>query len=148
MDAKQIVITFAESMTGLMEILIKENEAIKAHKYSDIGPLQSRKVQLAKGFDEAQRQIEANLEILDVLDQEERSDLRKLYKRFRDTLATNMLSLRGAHDATDRIIKLIIDAVKEQRGVKTAPAAFCRRGNGYAAYSTPQTASIAFSADS
>jgi hypothetical protein len=59
-----------------------------------------------------------------------------------------MLSLRGAHDATDRIIKLIIDAVKEQRGVKTAPSAFGRRGKGYAAYSNPQSASIAFCADS
>ncbi|MBL6600535.1 MAG: hypothetical protein ISP41_16740 [Alphaproteobacteria bacterium] len=148
MDAKQIVIGFAESMNGLMEILIQENELIQSRKYADLKSLQSRKIQLAKGYEEAQRQVESDLEVLNALDENERTDLRKLYKRFRDVLAQNMLSLRGAHDATDRIVKLIIDAVKEQRGVKTAPSAFGRRGNGYAAYSNPQSASIAFCADS
>lgn len=148
MDPKQIVIGFAESMNGLMELLIQENDIIKSRKYSDLAGLQSRKVQLAKGFEIAQRQVESNPEIFDVLADEERTDLRKLYKKFRDVLAENMLSLRGAHDATDRVVKLIIDAVKEQRGVKTAPSAFGPRGNGYAAYSNPQSASIAFCADS
>jgi hypothetical protein len=148
MDAKQIVLAFAESMTGLMEILIQENEIVQSRKYSELAPLQSRKAQLAKGYEEAQRLIEGNLEVLDVLDPEERSNLRKLYKRFRDVLATNMLSLRGAHDATDRIIKLIIDAVKEQRGVKTAPSAFGHRAKGYGAYSNPHSASIAYCTDS
>jgi hypothetical protein len=148
MDAKQIVISFAESMNGLMEVLIQENDLIQSRKYSDLASLQSRKVQLAKGFEEAQRRVEGDLEVLNALDESERTDLRKLYKKFRDVLAQNMLSLRGAHDATDRIVKLIIEAVKEQRGVKTAPSAFGPRGNGYAAYSNPQSASIAFCADS
>jgi hypothetical protein len=148
MDARQIVVTFTENMNALMEILLQENSYLKARKFKDIEKLQSKKTQLAKGYSEAQLRIESDLEVLDVLSTAERTDLRKLYKLFRDTLAENMLALRGAHDATDRVIKLIIDAVKEQRGVKTAPSAFGPRSNGYAAYSNPQTATIALSTES
>ena len=143
MDPRQIVLSFAESMNGLMEILLQETAVLKSHKYTNLTGLQSRKSQLAKGYAEAQMLVEGDLEVLDSLSTEERTDLRKLYKSFRDVLAENMLALRGAHDATDRVVKLIIDAVKDQRGVKTAPSAFGPRGNGYAAYSNPQSASIA-----
>jgi hypothetical protein len=148
MNAREIVLSFTESMTGLMEILMRENAVLKTHEYSDLAELQSKKVQLAKGYSEAQRLVESDLDVLDALTKEERTDLRKLYKAFRDALAENMLSLRGAHDATDRVIKLVIDAVKDQRNVKTAPSAFGRRANGYAAYSNPQSASIALCTDS
>jgi hypothetical protein len=147
MDARQIVSTFAASMSGLMEILLEENNVLKSRKFTDLAGLQSRKSQLAKGYAEAQRCIEGEPDALDALSSEERTDLRKLYKRFRDVLAENMLAIRGAHDATDRVVKLIIEAVKEQRGVKTAPSAFGARGNGYAAYSNHQTASIALSTE-
>ncbi len=148
MTARQIVMTFAESMNALMEILRHEHAILKARKLKELSQLQSRKTQLAKGYAEAQRQVESDPEVLDSLSTEERTDLRKLYKSFRDALAENMLSLRGAHDATDRVVKLIIEAVKEQRGVKTAPSAFGRRANSYAAYSTPQSASIALCPES
>lgn len=147
MEARQSVMTFATSMTGLMEILLQETDVLKTRKYTDLTGLQSKKTQLAKGYAEAQRRIEGDLDALDALSTEERTDLRKLYKRFRDVLAENMLALRGAHDATDRVIKLIIQTVKDQRGVKTAPSAFGPRGSGYAAYSNHQTASIALSTE-
>ncbi|MDA0342127.1 MAG: hypothetical protein O3B74_11085 [Proteobacteria bacterium] len=143
MDARQIVLDFAECMNGLMEILRQENAIIATHKYGDLTPLQSRKTQLAKGYAQAQSAVQNDLEVLNALSTEERTDLRKLYKAFRNVLSENMLALRGAHDATDRVVKLIIDAVKQQRGVKTAPLAFGPRSKGYAAYSTPASASIA-----
>lgn len=148
MDAKQIVQTFAESMSGLMQILLKENEILKSRNFKDLDALQSRKTQLAKGYAEAQGRIEKDYDVLEVLSPDERHDLRKLYKTFRNVLSENMLALRGAYDATDRVVNLIIDAVKDQRGVKTAPLAFGPRANGYAAYSNPASASIAFCTDS
>ncbi|MDE0810372.1 MAG: hypothetical protein OSB69_13770 [Alphaproteobacteria bacterium] len=148
MDARQIVLCFAESMNGLMQLLLQENAIIKSRKYKELASLQSKKTQFSKGYAGAQQLVENDPSVLDILTPEERTDLRKLYKSFRDVLAENMLSLRGAHDATDRVVKLIIDAVKEQRGVKTAPSAFGRRANGYAAYSSPASASIALYTES
>lgn len=148
MDAKQIVWRFTESMSALMDILLKENETLKSRNFKDLDALQSRKTQLAKGYAEAQGMIERDFSVFEVLSSDERLDLKKMYKVFRNVLSENMLALRGAHDATDRVVKLIIDAVKDQRGVKTAPLAFGPRANGYSAYSNLASASIALSTDS
>ena len=148
MDPKQIVQSFAESMSGLMDLLLQENAILARRSYKDLDSLQSKKNQLAKAYAEVQNTVQHDPGVFDSLSTEERTDLRALYKRFRTVLSENMLALRGAHDATDRVIKLIIDTVKEQRGVKSAPAAFGPRVRGYAAYSTPMTASIALSTES
>ena len=60
---------------------------------------------------------------------------RKLYKKFRGVLSENMIVLRGSHDATENVIKIVIDAVKKERGIQanTAPA-FKARPQGYKAY--------------
>lgn len=148
MDPRQIAESFAESMSGLMELLIQENAILARRAFKDLDSLQSKKQQLARSYAEAQGSVESNPDVFATLSTSERDDLRALYKRFRGVLSENMLALRGAHDATDRVIKLIIDTVKEQRGVRSAPAAFGKRATGYAAYSTPLTASIALCTDS
>ncbi|MBM86349.1 MAG: hypothetical protein CMM47_10045 [Rhodospirillaceae bacterium] len=147
MDPRQIVLAFAESMTALMDILNQENEVIATCKYIDLEPLQPRKVALARQYSNAQGCVENDLGVLESLSEEERTDLRALYKNFRRVLSENMLALRGAHDASERVVNIIIDAIKQQRGVKTAPSAFGPRTSGYAAYSTPATASIALSTE-
>ena len=147
MNPQQIVLAFAESMTALMDILKQENEVIAARKYKDLEPLQPRKVALARQYSDAQGWVENDLGVLESLSEEERTDLRALYKMFRRALSENMLALRGAHDASERVVNLIIEAIKDQRGVKTAHSAFAPRTSGYAAYSTPATASIALSTE-
>ena len=147
MDAREDIKSFAESINNLMQVLSQENSLIAARAFNDLGSLQTRKAQFTKAYTKAQNKVQNEPEILNSLTSEERADLKTLYKNFREVLSDNMIALRGAYDATDRVINLIIDAVKEQRGVKSSPAAFGQRPRGYDAYFKPETATIALSTE-
>ncbi|MBH68614.1 MAG: hypothetical protein CMM58_09705 [Rhodospirillaceae bacterium] len=134
-DHRAVVERFVGSMTSLMELLVQETAILTANKYKELEPLQTRKVQLAKAYEDAQNSLQENANTLDHLTSEERDDLKLLYKKFRGVLSENMIVLRGSHDATDRVIKLVIDAVKKERGMSPeSSTAFKSRPQGYQAY--------------
>ena len=136
MEQKKIVETFVESMSQLMEILQTETDILNTQVYEGIDTLQTRKVQLTKHYLEAQDKMQASPDAITQLNDTERANLKVLYKKFRNTLSENMLTLRGSYDATDRVVNLVIEAVKKQRGVtKKNIEAFAARPQGYAAYS-------------
>ena len=90
---------------------------------------------LSKAYEDAQRKLQEQQNSLDCLNEDERQDLRDLYKKFRGVLSENMIVLRGSHDATERVIELVIDAVKKERGSQTQSIpAFKARPQGYKAY--------------
>ena len=86
-------------------------------------------------YEDAQKRLQEQRDAVTCLNEQEREDLRKLYKKFRGVLSENMIVLRGSHDATENVIKIVIDAVKKERGIAahTAPA-FKARPQGYKAY--------------
>jgi len=144
MEHRKITEAFVESMSQLMEILQMETDILNTQIYEGIDTLQARKVQLTKCYLEAQNKMQASPDVITCLNDIERADLRVLYKKFRNTLSENMLTLRGSYDATDRVVNLVIEAVKKQRGVtKRNIEAFAARPQGYAAYSTPESANAA-----
>jgi hypothetical protein len=121
MNPRDVVKLFVESMTQLMAVMRHEIDLVKARDFAKLEDVQRRKVQLAKTYDEHQTRLRKNLTVLDSLSAEERGDLRKLYAAFRETLSENMLALKSAHDAADRVVKMVIAGVKKSRGV-TGPA--------------------------
>ena len=144
MEQRRIVESFVESMNQLMEILQTETDILNTQVYEGIDTLQARKVQLTKHYLEAQNKMQDSPDVVTHLNETERNDLKILYKKFRNTLSENMLTLRGSYDATDRVVNLVIEAVKKQRGVtKKNIEAFAARPQGYAAYSTPESANAA-----
>ncbi len=106
MNPRDVVKMFVESMTQLMAVMRHEIELVKAREFAKLEDVQRRKLQLAKNYDENQTRLRKNLAVLDALSAEERGDLRKLYATFRETLSDNMLALKSAHDAADRVIKM------------------------------------------
>ncbi len=136
MNPRDVVQLFVESMTQLMAVMRHEIDLVKAREFNRLEDVQRRKAQLAKTYDEHQTRLRKNLSALDTLSAEERSDLRKLYAAFRETLSENMLALKSAHDAADRMVKMVINGVKKARGV-TGPAVNTSKPvRGYAAYAT------------
>lgn len=134
MNPRDVVKLFVESMTQLMAVMRHEIELVQSREFGKLEDVQRRKQQLAKTYDEHQARIRKNLSVLDSLSGEERSDLRKLYAAFRETLSDNMLALKSAHDAADRVVKMVISGVKKARGV-TGPAVTPGKPvRGYAAY--------------
>jgi hypothetical protein len=143
MEQRQIIEHFADSMNNLMNLLQDETNLLNTHIYKELDSLQMRKVQLTKSYLNAQENLQNSPGSLACLKEEERTDLKVLYKKFRNVLSENMLTLRGSYDATERVVNIVIEAVKKQRGVSTNSEAFSSRPQGYAAYSILKTANMA-----
>ena len=60
--------------------------------------------------------------------------MRDLYQRFRCALSDNMLALRSSHDAAERVVSLIMESVRKQRGIDAEAPSFGKPRTGYAAY--------------
>lgn len=140
MDPRELIQHFVESMTQLMALMRQETELVRNKKYDQVERIQRHKVKLTKSFEGHQKALQKDLSVVEQLSSEERSELRSLYQAFRETLSENMLALKAAQDATDRVVKMIIGGVRKSRGLPEEGAQ-PRRGKaavqrGYGAYAT------------
>lgn len=129
-----IVEAFRESMIGLMKLLNEETALLKKREFKTLDKLQARKRQLSLSFDKHQTEVRAHPEVLDDVPDDDRTELRELYQRFRCTLSDNMLALRSSHDAAERVVSLIMESVRKQRGIDADAPTFGKTRTGYAAY--------------
>lgn len=143
MSTRATIQQFVESMTQLMALLRREIEVLKARDYDTLEDIQRTKTMLGKTYDSSQEALRKDLSVLDSLSAEERSELRQLYARFRETLSENMLAIKAAQDATDKAVKLVIDGVKKARGINGEPSKPGRPARGYAAYGNGSATSFA-----
>ena len=127
-EARLIVENFVDSMTHLMELLIKETSILNDKDFDGLESIQSRKLHLSRVYEDAQKRLQEQRDSVNCLNEEEREDLRKLYKKFRGVLSENMIVLRGSHDATENVIKIVIDAVKKERGIQPIPHQLSKLG--------------------
>ncbi|WP_420566472.1 hypothetical protein [Thalassobaculum sp.] len=138
MEPRELIQHFVESMTQLMALMRQETELVRNKQYDQVERIQRHKVKLSQAFETHQRAIKQNLSAVETLSAEERSELRSLYQVFRETLSENMLALKAAQDATDKMVNLIISGVRKARGLPdTAPVQTGRKAatrRGYGAY--------------
>lgn len=134
MNPRDVVRLFVESMTQLMALMRHEIELVQARDFTKLEEIQRHKLQLAKSYEEHQTRLRKTPSALGSLSAEERGDLRKLYAAFRETLSENMLALKSAHDAADRVVKMIIAGVRKARGVNGPAVNPGKPVRGYAVY--------------
>lgn len=145
MDKRDILKQFVESMTQLMSVMRREIEILKARDYKKLEEIQRTKTALGKTYDHTQRVLQSDMSIVSMLTEDERSEIRTLYARFREALSENMLALKAAQDATDRAVKMVVDGVKKARGLPmTEPTKPGRPARGYAAYGGGMGTSASF----
>lgn len=138
-----IIDAFRESMIGLMKLLNEETAMLKRREFKSLDKLQARKRQLSISFEKHQTAMRSHPEVLELIPADDRTSLRELYQRFRCALSDNMLALRSSHDAAERVVSLIMDSVRKQRGITAEEPAFGRPRTGYAAYSPSGAAAAA-----
>ena len=92
-EARLIVENFVDSMTHLMELLIKETSILNDKDFDGLESIQSRKLHLSRVYEDAQKRLQEQRDSVNCLNEEEREDLRKLYKKFRGVLSENMIVL-------------------------------------------------------
>lgn len=130
-----IIDAFRESMIGLMKLLNEETELLKKREFKTLDKLQARKRQLAISYEKHQTAVRRHPEVLELIPSEDRTALRDIYQRFRCALSDNMLALRSSHDAAERVVSLIMESVRKQRGITTETVpAFGKTRTGYDAY--------------
>jgi|GEM_PF-556369 len=138
MDPRELIQHFVESMTQLMAVMRQETDLVRGKRYDQVERMQRHKVKLTKVFEAHQSAIQQDLSVVQTLSDDERTELRSLYQAFREALSENMLALKAAQDATDRVVKMIIGGVRKSRGL-SEEAGPPRRGKaavqrGYGAY--------------
>lgn len=136
MEPRDLIQHFVESMIQLMALMRQEIELVHNKHYEQVERIQRHKVKLTKAFEIHQTALRKDMGVVNALSEGERSELRALYQAFRDTLSENMLALKAAQDATDRVVKMIISGVRKSRGLPEE-AVRPKRGpapRGYGAY--------------
>ena len=142
MQNMELIGQFVEAMTQLTTILRDEVALVRARKFEALEGLQKRKVAQAKSYDILQARVKNNIKALDALSDSERAELRELYADFRDALSENMLVLKGTQEATDRVVKMIINSVKKARGVPDQAPVRGKPVTGYGAYANNSARSL------
>ena len=97
-----------------MKLLNEETALLKKREFKTLDKLQARKRQLSLSFDKHQTAVRAHPEVLDNVPDDDRTELRNLYQRFRCALSDNILALRSSHDAAERVVSLIMESVRKQ----------------------------------
>ena len=75
-EARLIVENFVDSMTHLMELLIKETSILNDKDFDGLESIQSRKLQLSRVYEDAQKRLQEQSDAVTCLNEQEREDLR------------------------------------------------------------------------
>jgi hypothetical protein len=97
----------------LVEILERENEALRNHQNADLREILDDKVTLSRVYESRMQAISEKPEILDGVDAEIRSRLRELGLKANELIAENGNLLRTAMTVSRRVVELIADSVRE-----------------------------------
>ncbi len=98
----------------LAQILAQEVDLLDAMQVKEIAALQEEKLQLL-GMLEAQKKVlQRKPELLDHLEEDERTELRQVVKLFEDIMQENHRRLRVARDVNEAIVGAIREAITEQ----------------------------------
>ncbi|MEK9753049.1 MAG: hypothetical protein VW338_07550 [Rhodospirillaceae bacterium] len=120
------------TVTGrLVELLKRENEALRAHKSSVVHELLDEKTALSRVYENRFKSLAEHPELLAETDQGLRDQLAELAGEVEGLMAENAKLLRAAIEANRRVVELIADAVRNQQpsaGTYSADAVTARDG--------------------
>jgi flagellar biosynthesis/type III secretory pathway chaperone len=121
-DATGTAIDLRPSAEGLIDIasrliavLERETTLLREMKAGEIGALQPEKTRLIAAYEERSRGLNAHGEALGFLEEAVREELRETIARFNDSAKDNALALRAAHQANERLMQAIVEALNRQR---------------------------------
>ncbi|MGB1005757.1 MAG: hypothetical protein ACPGVX_01185 [Thalassobaculaceae bacterium] len=125
---------FTSTMEDLIAVMSHEIDLVKARRYDELKQVQRKKTRLSESYRDQQNSLQANPDLLAVLAPEEREGLRQKFAQFRAILADNMLAIRAAHDATEKVVKAVVSDIKKRHGIGDECGSIYKPRRGYAAY--------------
>ncbi len=133
-DTPEIIVDLlrvSERLTALME---REIDMIREMDPAEMKALHDGKAGLAAAYEARLRNVSEDPSLLDTLNDEVRGALRSLTERFAETLNRNERSLHAARQATDAMLRTVVNAVAKQQREK---AGYSPRGNHAAPSGAP-----------
>jgi len=100
--------------TGLIDLMGRETELLKAMRPKDIVELQEEKTALARSYEQQARQLSTDPACLRAVEPILRDELEASMRALEQASGANERALRAAREANDRTIRAIVAAVMEQ----------------------------------
>lgn len=107
----------------LISVLEREIEMLRAMKPVEMQNLQQDKLVLAAAYESALEALGTDPALLETIEPAVRNELREAMERFQTVLSANERALRAARDATDQVLRHIVDEVERQRGTTSGYSA-------------------------
>lgn len=110
----------------LIDVLEREVEMLRKMRPSEMQALQEDKIVLAAAYESQVTALKEHPELLAELNPGLRAELARAGERFQATLAENERALRAARQATEGLLKTVVEALEQ----RDAPAAYGAAGTG------------------
>lgn len=104
---------------ALIDVLIRETTLLNSMRVAEITPLQGDKQRLTFAYQDNHRQLTKDPAPIQQLGTNERQGLGELLRALQQVATENQRAIEAAKAAGDRVLKLIVNSVKEQRSRKT-----------------------------
>jgi flagellar biosynthesis/type III secretory pathway chaperone len=131
MDAPIKVRNLIVIVEALIDVLARETNLLKSMRVKEIGQLQGDKQRLSYAYEENHRQLTKDPAPIQQMGAAERQGLGELLQVLQQIAAENTRAIEAAKSAGERVLRLIVESVKDQR---TQKSGYTRTGTlGYSA---------------
>ncbi len=128
-----------EVASRLIQVMTEETEILRDMRPGDIKELQEEKSRLSRVYEDKLRELRENPASLASMKPSLHRELQRVLGRFGTTVEANAAALKAAATANERLLRIIVDAVAEQRA--DTPG-YSRHGTAAHANGTPTNVSI------
>ena len=98
----------------LLDLIDEENEALEAHDDKTVIALQDRKEKLSRLYEGHMRAVAQNPSLLNGITEEQRDDLKEAAAELREAAEDNRRLLHAEMEANNRLLRAIVNAVKDK----------------------------------
>lgn len=112
-----------KTTSRLIGVLEREIEMLRAMDPRGMQALQEEKIVLAAAYESQVKSLNERPETMHDLDPALRDELAEATERFQATLDQNQRRLRAAKQATDSVLRAVVDAVEKQQSADRGYAA-------------------------
>jgi uncharacterized damage-inducible protein DinB len=99
----------------LSDLLQRESDLLRARKPAEMDAVRQEKLALAAAYENHVRALRSQPEMLAEATPEQRGQLKSAFERFEKILRENERGLRAAKEASDQVLRAIVDEVDRQR---------------------------------
>ncbi|MCZ4280500.1 hypothetical protein O4H49_06910 [Kiloniella laminariae] len=104
-----------ETVKGLIAVMSREIELLRAMQIQEMSQLQKEKLDLVNSYEQSTAQLRSNPSFMQHLDPLLKEELRDVIKQMNHMVKENEIALLAAKASNERLMQAIVTAVKQQK---------------------------------